>query len=84
MDGVTCCTGWIWCCRGEVSGEPLERDERSEAEWMECSWRELSTSCSNGSWVIFKDQGVGGSPITTYIVLGQETGAKLEVVVQIK
>jgi hypothetical protein len=40
MAGVTCCTGWIWCCRGEVSGEPLEREERSdEAEWMECSYK---------------------------------------------
>jgi hypothetical protein len=39
MDGVTCCTGWIWCCKGEVSGEPLEREERSEAEWMECSYK---------------------------------------------
>lgn len=39
MDGVTCCTGWIWCCRGEVSGEPLEREERSDAEWMECSYK---------------------------------------------
>lgn len=40
MDGVTCCTGWIWCCRGEVSGDPLERDDRSdEAEWIECSCR---------------------------------------------
>lgn len=38
MDGVTCWTGWIWCCRGEVSGEPLESDDRSEeAEWMECN-----------------------------------------------
>lgn len=38
MDGVTCCTGCIWCCSGEVSGEPLESDDRSEeAEWMECN-----------------------------------------------
>lgn len=28
--GATCCTGWIWCCRGEVSGDPLESEERSD------------------------------------------------------
>lgn len=46
MAGVTCCTGWIWCCRGEVSGEPLESEERSdEAEWMECSYKiKMSTT----------------------------------------
>jgi len=27
--GVTCC-GCICCCRGDDSGEPLERDDRSE------------------------------------------------------
>lgn len=40
MLGVTCCwAGWIWCCRGEDSGEPLDRDERSEAdELIECNY----------------------------------------------
>jgi hypothetical protein len=34
----TCWAGWIWCGRGEESGEPLERDDRSDAEeWIECS-----------------------------------------------
>lgn len=47
MAGVTCCTGWIWCCRGEVSGEPLESEERSdEAEWMECSYK---IKCQQGT-----------------------------------
>jgi hypothetical protein len=33
--GVTCC-GCIWSWRGDESGEPLEREERSEeAEWMD-------------------------------------------------
>ena len=27
-EGVRC--GWIWCCNGEFSGEPLDNDERSE------------------------------------------------------
>ena len=26
--GASC--GWIWCCTGELSGEPLDRDDRSE------------------------------------------------------
>lgn len=50
MDGVICCTGWIWCCSGEVSGEPLDSDARSdEAEWMECSCkREPLIKCYPG------------------------------------
>jgi len=35
--GVICCCGWICCCSGEDSGDPLERDERSdEAECIDC------------------------------------------------
>jgi hypothetical protein len=31
--------GWVCCCSGELSGEPLLSDERSEPECMDCSWR---------------------------------------------
>jgi hypothetical protein len=32
-----------------VSGEPLEREERSEAEWMECSYKYVNkTGPPNG------------------------------------
>ena len=30
--------GWVCCWSGELSGEPLESDERSEPECMDCSW----------------------------------------------
>lgn len=30
--------GCAWCCRGDVSGEPLDSDDLSEPEeWMDCS-----------------------------------------------
>lgn len=41
--------GWIWCCRGECSGEPLDSEDRSEpAEWMDCSCRSVSM-CREGA-----------------------------------
>jgi hypothetical protein len=41
--GVTCGVGWIWCWRGEDSGEPLDKEERSDdEEWMECNYRQKS------------------------------------------
>ena len=29
---ATCWEGWIWCCRGDASGEVLARDDRSEED----------------------------------------------------
>lgn len=42
--------GWTCCCRGELSGEPDERDPRSEAaeEWMDWSCHAKSASVHAG------------------------------------
>ncbi|KAL8765622.1 MAG: hypothetical protein Q9209_007354 [Squamulea sp. 1 TL-2023] len=36
--GVTCCCGWICCCRGDECGEPLDSEPSEEDEWMDCSY----------------------------------------------
>ena len=96
MDGATCCTGWIWCCSGEVSGEPLDSDDRSEeAEWMECSCRNETlesavpqVTLSVSRTIFVKGDGGGlsrrSSSQQTYIVLCQETRTELEVIIQIE
>ena len=39
--GVRC--GWIWCCSGELSGEPLDSDDLSdEPEVTDCRLKKLA------------------------------------------
>lgn len=75
-----------------MSGDPLDRDDRSEeAELMECSCTTVShlflflfffrESYQRGPLV---EECRGGGESTTYIILGQETRAELQVVIQIK
>lgn len=56
---------------------------RRRSEWSEAG-REQSTIRSTVSQTIFGQGRLKISPITTYIILGQETGAEFEVVIQIK
>jgi hypothetical protein len=47
-EGVTCWTCWV----GEDSGEPLESEERSEEEWIDCSFNLLVTGSHKGLSVV--------------------------------
>jgi hypothetical protein len=39
--------GWSWCWSGDCSGEPLERELRSEPdEWMDCSCAARKYGCT--------------------------------------
>lgn len=80
MLGVTCWAGWIWCCKGDESGDPLDRDDRSETdEWIECSWYAVSIDyLKNGACRLID----GVRP--TNIVFCEQVGAELQVIVQVK
>lgn len=95
IDGVTCWAGWIWCWSGDESGEPLERDDRSEPdEWMECSCTGiiLATCLKTKRCLLLFDKVPAGKQHcrwlgrgrNTYIVLGKQTRAELQVIVQIE
>lgn len=82
-----------------MSGDPLDSEDRSEeAELMECSCTEsviwlfglvcfifisLSFSISKGR-PLLKNAGGMWAASTTYIILGQEARAELQVVIQVK
>lgn len=87
MVGVTCCAGWIWCCRGDESGDPLDRDDRSEAEeWIESSCtkkKKTTVSIAVHNRGLRGENGESGAGFTN-IILRQQVGTELQVVVQIK
>lgn len=71
--GVTCCVGWIWCCRGEESGEPLAREDRSDSESTEERYTtNQSLKCEIKSL------------LETYIFLSEKTRDEVLVVRQIE
>ena len=79
MAGVTCCTGWIWCWRGEVSGDPLESEDRSdEAEWIECNCRKPLTQAHSDKRINLPRGGGEGrtreEPIGKHVHLPRSAG----------
>ena len=72
-----------------MSGDPLESEDRSdEAEWIECSCRKPLTQVLSDKRINLP-RGEGGGlgksrSANTYIFLGQQVGAELQVIVQVE
>lgn len=72
---ATCCV----CCVGEELGELLDRDERSDDALL------MVTSCTRMLLVRVPSVVVGNADgESTYVALGQQLGAELHVVLEVK
>lgn len=74
---MTCCA----CCVGDDSGEPLDSDDLSETECIDCICENLSATIPE---MTPHCHGVHMVAVKTHIDLRQQPGAELHVIIQVE
>lgn len=84
---VTCCA----CCVGDDSGDPLDSEDLSDTECIDCIYLEIRVSghfrnCTKAFTSLERSVRVSSFEARhgTYVALGQQTRAKLHVIIQVE